>query len=193
MRSTHRDVLYCSSAEKRYKVTNQTHIITATQHLWEDAARVFQEQELHLQKKQLMEEKQQALAALKDKLIQVYCHLHIQYVLFIIIVKQLTLCERNSLECINILIYVSVLFIAVCKPKEHIEEMSNISRAQLRMNNDDTDEPCAHLRSKDDELRQVQNNTAQCKDKTTARLAHKFELERCVICLFIFNFLKLND
>ncbi|XP_016369939.1 trichohyalin-like [Sinocyclocheilus rhinocerous] len=95
------------------------------------------EQELHLQKKQLMEEKQHALAALKEKLIQ-----------------------------------------------EHIEEMSGISRAQLRMNNGDTDEPCVHLRrqlrAKDDELRQVQNNMAQWKDKTTARLAHKFELERRV-------------
>ncbi|XP_016140796.1 trichohyalin-like [Sinocyclocheilus grahami] len=68
--------------------------------------------------------------------------------------------------------------------QEHIEEMSSISRAQLRMNNGDTDEPCVHLRrqlrAKDDELRQVQNNMAQWKDKTTARLAHKFELERRV-------------
>ncbi|XP_058632289.1 trichohyalin isoform X3 [Onychostoma macrolepis] len=65
--------------------------------------------------------------------------------------------------------------------QEHIEEMSSISRAQLCMNNDDTDKPCVHLhrqlRSKDNELRQVQNNKAQWKDKTTARLAHKFELE----------------
>lgn len=69
--------------------------------------------------------------------------------------------------------------------------MSSLSRAQLHMNNDDTDRLCVHLRrqlrAKDDELRQVQNNMAQWKDKTTTRLAHKFELElnaeleRCVI------------
>ncbi|KAK2911265.1 hypothetical protein Q8A67_003398 [Cirrhinus molitorella] len=61
--------------------------------------------------------------------------------------------------------------------QEHIEEMSSISRAQLRMNSDDTDEPCVHLRrqlqAKDDELRQVHNNMAQGKNKATAR----FELE----------------
>ncbi|KTG04697.1 hypothetical protein cypCar_00000573, partial [Cyprinus carpio] len=98
------------------------------------------------------------------------------------------------------------------KEVEHIEEMSILSQAQLRMNNGDTDEPCVHLcrqlRAKDDELRQVQNNMAQWKDKTTARLAHKFELElnaeleSCVICslfqvdlecLFLLNFHKLSD
>lgn len=77
------------------------------------------------------------------------------------------------------------------KLKEHIEEMSSLSRAQLRMNNDDTDRLCVHmrrqLRVEDDELRQAQNNMAQWKDKTTTRLTHKFELElnaeqeRCVI------------
>ncbi|XP_059404333.1 golgin subfamily A member 4 isoform X2 [Carassius carassius] len=65
--------------------------------------------------------------------------------------------------------------------QEHIEEMSSISRAQLHMNHDDTDELCVHLRrqlkAKDDELRRLQNNMTQWKDKTTARLAHKFELE----------------
>ncbi|XP_048043163.1 trichohyalin isoform X2 [Megalobrama amblycephala] len=65
--------------------------------------------------------------------------------------------------------------------QEHIEEMSSLSRAQLHMNNDDTDRLCVHLRrqlrAKDDELRQVQNNMAQWKDKATTRLAHKFELE----------------
>ncbi|XP_042610949.1 trichohyalin isoform X2 [Cyprinus carpio] len=65
--------------------------------------------------------------------------------------------------------------------QEHIEEMSSISRAQLHMKHDDTDELCVHLRrqlqAKDDELRQLQNNMTQWKDKTTARLAHKFELE----------------
>ncbi|XP_067295053.1 golgin subfamily A member 6-like protein 25 isoform X2 [Pseudorasbora parva] len=65
--------------------------------------------------------------------------------------------------------------------QEHIEEMSSLSRAQLRMNNDDTDRLCVHLRrqlrAKADELRQEQNNMAQWKDKTTTRLAHKFELE----------------
>ncbi|XP_043096732.1 trichohyalin isoform X2 [Puntigrus tetrazona] len=65
--------------------------------------------------------------------------------------------------------------------QEHIEEMSSISRAQLRMDNDDTDEARVRLRrqlrAKEDELRQVQNNMAQWKDKTAARLAHKFELE----------------
>lgn len=77
------------------------------------------------------------------------------------------------------------------KLKEHIEEMSSLSRAQLRMNNDGADRLCAHmrrqLRAEDDELRQAQNNMAQWKDKTTTRLTHKFELElnaeqeRCVI------------
>ncbi|KAK7173022.1 hypothetical protein R3I93_002982 [Phoxinus phoxinus] len=65
--------------------------------------------------------------------------------------------------------------------QEHIEEMSSLSRAQLRMNNDDTDRLCVHmrrqLRAKDDELRQAQNNMAQWKDKTTTRLTHRFELE----------------
>ncbi|ROI27750.1 hypothetical protein DPX16_23072 [Anabarilius grahami] len=65
--------------------------------------------------------------------------------------------------------------------QEHIEEMSSLSRAQLRMNSDDTDRLCVHLRrqlrAKDDELRQVQNNMSQWKDKTSTRLAHKFELE----------------
>ncbi|XP_016420945.1 trichohyalin-like [Sinocyclocheilus rhinocerous] len=65
--------------------------------------------------------------------------------------------------------------------QEHTEEMSSISRAQLHMNHDDTDELCVHLRrqlqAKDDELRQLQNSMTQWKDKTTARLAHKFELE----------------
>lgn len=81
----------------------------------------------------------------------------------------------------------SVLFTAVCKPKEHIEEMSSISRAKLRMN-DDTDKPSVHLhrqlQAKDDELRQVHSNMAQCKDKNTARLELELnaELERCVIC-----------
>ncbi|XP_077097041.1 uncharacterized protein LOC143748773 [Siphateles boraxobius] len=92
------------------------------------------EQELNLQKEQLMKEKERALAALKDKLIQ-----------------------------------------------EHIEEMSSLSQAQLRMNNDDTDRLCFHMRkqlqAKDDELTQAQNNMAQWKDKTTTRLTHKFELE----------------
>ncbi|KTG44146.1 hypothetical protein cypCar_00011296, partial [Cyprinus carpio] len=65
--------------------------------------------------------------------------------------------------------------------QEHIEEMSSISLAQLHMKHDDTDELCVHLRrqlqAKDDELRQLQNNMTQWKDKTSARLAHKFELE----------------
>ncbi|XP_026112729.1 trichohyalin-like isoform X2 [Carassius auratus] len=65
--------------------------------------------------------------------------------------------------------------------QEHIEEMSSISRAQLQMNHDDTDELCVHLRrqlqAKDDELRRLKSNMTQGKDKTTARLAHKFELE----------------
>ncbi|XDV20958.1 hypothetical protein PO909_026158, partial [Leuciscus waleckii] len=65
--------------------------------------------------------------------------------------------------------------------QEHIEEMRSLSRAQLRMNNDDTDRLCVHmrrqLRAEDDELRQAQNNMAQWKDKTTTRLTHKFELK----------------
>ncbi|XP_051962406.1 trichohyalin [Xyrauchen texanus] len=92
------------------------------------------EQDSCLQKEQLIEEKEQALAALKDKLI-----------------------------------------------KEHIEEMSSLSRAQLHRGDDDTDGLFARLRrqlqAKDDELRQVVNNMAHWKDKTTARLARKFELE----------------
>ncbi|KAG1958673.1 trichohyalin isoform X2 [Pimephales promelas] len=64
--------------------------------------------------------------------------------------------------------------------QEHIEEMSSLSRAQLRMDNDDTDRLCVHMRrqlqAKDDELRQPQNNMGPWKDKTTTRLAHKFEL-----------------
>ncbi|XP_051531473.1 trichohyalin-like [Myxocyprinus asiaticus] len=65
--------------------------------------------------------------------------------------------------------------------KEHIEEMSSLSRAQLHRGDDDTDGLFACLRrqlqAKDDELRQVVNNMAHWKDKTTARLARKFELE----------------
>ncbi|XP_050965671.1 golgin subfamily B member 1 isoform X2 [Labeo rohita] len=69
--------------------------------------------------------------------------------------------------------------------QEHIEEMSSISRAKLRMN-DDTDKPSVHLhrqlQAKDDELRQVHSNMAQCKDKNTARLELELnaELERRV-------------
>ncbi|KAL0193579.1 hypothetical protein M9458_011875, partial [Cirrhinus mrigala] len=63
---------------------------------------------------------------------------------------------------------------------EHIEEMSNLSRAQLRMN-DDTDKPCVHLhrqqQAKEDELRQVQSNMVQCKDKNTARLELELNAE----------------
>ncbi|RXN22137.1 golgin subfamily B member 1-like protein [Labeo rohita] len=71
------------------------------------------------------------------------------------------------------------------REKEHIEEMSSISRAKLRMN-DDTDKPSVHLhrqlQAKDDELRQVHSNMAQCKDKNTARLELELnaELERRV-------------
>ncbi|XP_073808287.1 uncharacterized protein si:ch211-102c2.8 isoform X3 [Danio rerio] len=64
----------------------------------------------------------------------------------------------------------------------HVEEMSSLSRGQLLMKNDeDVDGQCVHLRrqlkAKDEELRQVHNSMAQWKDKTTARIAHKFELE----------------
>lgn len=68
--------------------------------------------------------------------------------------------------------------------------MSSLSRVQLRMNNDDTDRLCVHMRRQlraKDELRQAQNNMGQWNDKTTTRLTHKFELElnaeqeRCVI------------
>lgn len=64
--------------------------------------------------------------------------------------------------------------------QEHIEEMSSLSRVQLRMNNDDTDRLCVHMRRQlraKDELRQAQNNMGQWNDKTTTRLTHKFELE----------------
>lgn len=86
----------------------------------------------------------------------------------------LKLREKNF----NILFCVS----ALCKFKEHIEEMSNLSEGQLRMKHDeDVDGQCVHLhrqlKAKDEELRQVHNSMAQWKDKTTARIAHKFELE----------------
>ncbi|XP_056312759.1 trichohyalin [Danio aesculapii] len=64
----------------------------------------------------------------------------------------------------------------------HIEEMSSLSRGQLLMKNDeDVDGQCVRLhrqlKAKDEELRQVHSSMAQWKDKTTARIAHKFELE----------------
>ncbi|XP_058231533.1 trichohyalin [Hemibagrus wyckioides] len=64
--------------------------------------------------------------------------------------------------------------------QEHIEELSSLNRVRLR--EDDEGEGVAarlrrQLRAKDEELRQVQRNMAQWKEKTTARLARKFEQE----------------
>ncbi|MCJ8747101.1 hypothetical protein PDJAM_G00149520 [Pangasius djambal] len=64
--------------------------------------------------------------------------------------------------------------------QEHIEELSRLTRARLR-EDDDADGVAARLRrqltAKDEELRQVQRNMVQWKEKTTARLALKFEQE----------------
>ncbi|XP_057182011.1 trichohyalin [Triplophysa rosa] len=65
--------------------------------------------------------------------------------------------------------------------QEHMKEKSSLCKGRLHMNDDDTDGLFAHLRrqlqAKDDELRLVQKNMAEWKGKTTARLAHKFQLE----------------
>ncbi|XP_065106156.1 uncharacterized protein [Paramisgurnus dabryanus] len=91
------------------------------------------ERELHLQKEQITEEKKQALASLKEKLIQ-----------------------------------------------EHMKEISGLCTTNMD-DDDETDGLLAHmhrqLQAKDDELKLVQKNMAEWKDKTTARLAHKFQLE----------------
>ncbi|KAF5895425.1 golgin subfamily A member 6-like protein 22 isoform X1, partial [Clarias magur] len=64
--------------------------------------------------------------------------------------------------------------------QDHIEELSSLSR--VRMHDDDERDGVAarlrrQLRAKDEELRQVQRSMAQWKEKTTARLARKFEQE----------------
>lgn len=73
------------------------------------------------------------------------------------------------------------LFNDVFNVKEHMKEKCSPSRTQLHMDDEDTDGLFARLRrqlqAKDDELRLVQKNMAEWKDKTTARLAHKFQLE----------------
>lgn len=64
--------------------------------------------------------------------------------------------------------------------QEHIEELSSLNRVRLR-DDDDGEGVAARLRrqlqAKDEELRQVQRNMVQWKEKTTARLARKFEQE----------------
>ncbi|KAI4874921.1 hypothetical protein NFI96_012938, partial [Prochilodus magdalenae] len=58
--------------------------------------------------------------------------------------------------------------------QEHIEELSSMSRVRLA---EDDDGLRRKLQAKDEELRQVQRNMAQWKEKTTKRLAQKFEEE----------------
>ncbi|KAK3538447.1 hypothetical protein QTP86_003708 [Hemibagrus guttatus] len=91
------------------------------------------EEELRVQKEQLTAEKERAVNALREKLIQ-----------------------------------------------EHIEELSSLNRMRLR-EDDDGDGVAARLRrqlrAKDEELRQVHRSMGQWKEKTTARLARKFEQE----------------
>ncbi|KAK3514370.1 hypothetical protein QTP70_015896, partial [Hemibagrus guttatus] len=64
--------------------------------------------------------------------------------------------------------------------QEHIEELSSLNRMRLR-EDDDGDGVAARLRrqlrAKDEELRQVHRSMGQWKEKTTARLARKFEQE----------------
>ncbi|KAI5613345.1 trichohyalin isoform X2 [Silurus asotus] len=57
---------------------------------------------------------------------------------------------------------------------EHIEELSSFNRARLH---EDDEGLRRQLRAKDEELRQVQRNMVQWKEKTMARLARKFEQE----------------
>lgn len=65
--------------------------------------------------------------------------------------------------------------------KEHMKEKNSLRKGRQHMDDDDTDGLFARLRrqlhAKDDELRMVQKNMAEWKGKTTARLAHKFQLE----------------
>ncbi|KAA0716997.1 hypothetical protein E1301_Tti014994 [Triplophysa tibetana] len=65
--------------------------------------------------------------------------------------------------------------------QEHMKEKNSLRKGRLHMDDDDTDGLFARLRrqlqAKDDELRLVQKNMAELKGKTTARLAHKFQLE----------------
>lgn len=67
-----------------------------------------------------------------------------------------------------------------CAAQEHIEELSSLNMLRLR-EDDDGDGVAARLRrqlrDKDEELRQVQRNMVQWKEKTTARLARNFEQE----------------
>ncbi|KAL6465207.1 hypothetical protein MHYP_G00253400 [Metynnis hypsauchen] len=58
--------------------------------------------------------------------------------------------------------------------QEHIEELSSMSRVRL---GEDDDGLRRQLQAKDEELRQVQRNMAKWKEKTTKRLAQKFEEE----------------
>ncbi|XP_062399849.1 trichohyalin [Sardina pilchardus] len=63
--------------------------------------------------------------------------------------------------------------------QEHIEELSVLNRPQLRGAPEGgvVDALRRQLRDKDEELRQVQRSMGQWKEKTTARLARKFEEE----------------
>lgn len=70
--------------------------------------------------------------------------------------------------------------VCFCVVQEHIEELSDLNRVRLR-EDDEGDGVAARLRRqlrvKDEELRQVQRNMVQWKEKTTTRLARKFEQE----------------
>ncbi|KAM6964970.1 uncharacterized protein FYW47_007312 [Aplochiton taeniatus] len=65
--------------------------------------------------------------------------------------------------------------------QEHIEELSSLSRNQVREGAEEAGGVAAALRrqlqAKDQELRQVQRRMVQWKEHTTARLALKFEEE----------------
>ncbi|XP_056602451.1 trichohyalin [Triplophysa dalaica] len=65
--------------------------------------------------------------------------------------------------------------------QEHMKEKNSLRKGRQHTDDDDTDGLFARLRrqlqAKDDELRMVQKKMAEWKGKTTARLAHKFQLE----------------
>ncbi|XP_075127507.1 uncharacterized protein LOC142200769 [Leptodactylus fuscus] len=62
--------------------------------------------------------------------------------------------------------------------QEHIEEITNLQREQLRESNGGENQSLRQkLREKDNELKAIQRNMAKWKDETSTKLARKFEEE----------------
>nr|DBA23292.1 TPA: hypothetical protein GDO54_014220 [Pyxicephalus adspersus] len=83
--------------------------------------------------------------------------------------------------------------------QEHIEEITNLQRDQLRESGGAENQSLKHqLREKDNELRAIQRNMAKWKDETATKLAKKFEeelnaeLEKCKVDFLRERFKKYN-